>query len=490
MNPDKTNGRALISGLNLETEIDTAIMQLTLTYEYFSRKKMNAKPPANGAKPVKAFHLIQSFAPGECSAREAHAIGIEWVRQAFGEDYQAMVCTHTDHDHIHNHVLLCPYSLSGKKFNSNLNTLKRIRDVSDSICREQGIGIMEQLRAKPDHEPSSMSYGEWKHRKMGTSWKERIRVRIDLLVKSVNSLEELLSQLESVGYTIKRGKYISVKAPDQGRAVRLISLGKAYAENTLASRIEERAAARTKEKSFREFVDELWEEYRSSTGEFSKKYPDIYQLSHQLTVINRDHIRSIKELEDMINSVREEIEKIETEIRNGDVTSFHIDKYSERLDELRTKEKAYHDIIETFKLSDKGNYIDRIYNESQRRFVEQEQARKQLLSAESYEIYLPNNDNYPPLRELKKIPTTADYTKIFEGKMNFPDNERIGEKLEKIFNSIPQGRVGMIIKLGGTAYYTDDFGFKQLKRFDDSEPEQEHKKSFEQKITTKKKRER
>ena len=63
MNPDKTEKCELVTGLNLETDADTAMQQLTLTYERYSRKKMNAKPPTEGAKPVKAFHLIQSFAP-------------------------------------------------------------------------------------------------------------------------------------------------------------------------------------------------------------------------------------------------------------------------------------------------------------------------------------------------------------------------------------------------------------------------------------------
>ena len=198
MNPEKTDERKLVTGLNLETDIETAMQQLTLTYERYSHRKMNSKPN-KGAKPVKAFHLIQSFSPGECSAEEAHAIGVEWLRKAFGEDFQAMVCTHTDRDHIHNHVLLCPYSLSGKKFNSNLRSLKTIRDVSDRICREHGIGVMEQLRERPNHEPSSMSYGEWLHRKLGDSWKERIRARVDILAESINSLDELLSALEEQG---------------------------------------------------------------------------------------------------------------------------------------------------------------------------------------------------------------------------------------------------------------------------------------------------
>ena len=461
---------------NLEKDADTAMMQLTLTYEQFSHRSIHAPPPAKGAKPIKAFHVIQSFAPGECSAEEAHKIGIEWVRKAFGKRYQAMICTHVDKQHIHNHVLLCPYDLKGKKFNSNLNSLKQIRDKSDEICREHGIGVMEQLRAQPDHQSCAMTYGEWKHCKMGTSWKERIRTRINLLAQTVDSFDELLAKLESQGYTIKRGKYISVKAPDQGKAVRLISLGEAYTETNLTSRIKEYVDSRPKDKTLKDYIEDLWEEYHNKTGEFSEAEPDAYELSRQLQIINAEHITSILEVEGKLENVQKEIEKIEIEIRGGDVPSFRIDKYSERLAELRAKENDYQAIKDSYDLSQKGNYFDRIYNETQRRFDEQENAKKQPLKAESYEIYLPNDDNYPPLSERNKLTTTADYTKIFEGKMNFDENERVGEKLEKIYDAIPQGRVGIIIKLGGVAYYTDEVGFKQLKSFDDPEPEREQEK--------------
>ena len=498
MNPDKTEEMVYVTPRNLEKDADTAMMQLTLTYEQFSHRSIHAPPPAKGAKPIKAFHVIQSFAPGECSPEEAHAIGIEWVRKAFGKRYQAMICTHVDKQHIHNHVLLCPYDLKGKKFNSNLNSIKHIRDVSDEICRAHGIGIMEQLRAQPDHQSCAMTYGEWKHCKMGTSWKERIRTRIDLLAQSVDSFDELLAKLESQGYTIKRGKYISVKAPDQGRAVRLLTLGGAYTEQCLSRQIEEYVGSRPKDKTLKDHIEDLWEEYHNKTGEFSEAEPDAYELSRQLQIINAEHIDSIRILEGKLENVQKEIEKIETEISGGDVPSFRIDKYSERLSELRTKENDYQAIKDSYDLSQKGNYIDRIYNEAQRRFDEQEKEKKRLLKAESYEVYLPNDDNYPPFSEWKEYPTTADYTKIFEGKMNFDENERIGEKLEKIYDAIPRGGVGMIIKLGGVAYYTDEVGFKQLKSFDDPEPEREQEKienkpleqekAAEQKNTPKKKR--
>lgn len=146
-------------------------------------------------------------------------------------------------------------------------------------------------------------------------------------------LDELLAELEMLGYTIRRGKYISVKAPDQQRAVRLKTLGEDYTVESLASRI-------------------LWKDVGSGgsllgqPSELSKLYTatiynveqlaltgrkvqrkrnnstpyspqndmDVYKLSAQLTIINRDVLRSIVEVEGKIKQLRYEVEKARQEL--------------------------------------------------------------------------------------------------------------------------------------------------------------------------------
>ncbi len=79
------------------------------------------------------------------------------------------------------------------------------------------------------------AYNEWEHKKKGTSWKQHIRDEIDSLIPKVQSLDELLAELESRGYTVKRGKYISLKAPNQEKAVRTKTLGDDYSGSTSQS---------------------------------------------------------------------------------------------------------------------------------------------------------------------------------------------------------------------------------------------------------------
>ena len=59
----------------------------------------------------------------------------------------------------------------------------------------------------------------------GTSYKAKLKAAIDRLLPGCSDLEELLRRLQREGYEIKRGKYISARAPDQERFTRLKTLG-------------------------------------------------------------------------------------------------------------------------------------------------------------------------------------------------------------------------------------------------------------------------
>ena len=75
----------------------------------------------------------------------------------------------------------------------------------------------------------------------GTSYKAKLKAAIDRLLPACSNLEELLRRLQREGYEIKRGKYISARAPDQERFTRLKTLGVDYTEEALAARIAGRS---------------------------------------------------------------------------------------------------------------------------------------------------------------------------------------------------------------------------------------------------------
>ncbi|MFR3921660.1 MAG: relaxase/mobilization nuclease domain-containing protein [Dysosmobacter welbionis] len=53
----------------------------------------------------KGYHIIQSFAPGEVTPDQAHAVGVEFARRLLGDRYEAVVSTHLNKAHLHSHIV-------------------------------------------------------------------------------------------------------------------------------------------------------------------------------------------------------------------------------------------------------------------------------------------------------------------------------------------------------------------------------------------------
>ena len=97
MNPAKTQGGKLVSGVNLfipPRDWQAPTNQMLRTKERFN------KPGGR-----LAYHLEQSFKEGEVTPELAHKIGVELARELFGGRYEVVVATHVDKVHIHNHIL-------------------------------------------------------------------------------------------------------------------------------------------------------------------------------------------------------------------------------------------------------------------------------------------------------------------------------------------------------------------------------------------------
>jgi cobyric acid synthase len=82
------------------------------------------------------------------------------------------------------------------------------------------------------------SYAEYAaDRDGGGSWKSKLKIAIDSSIPQSKDIEDFLKRLEEQGYEIKRGKYISVRAPGQERFTRTKTLGEDYTEDSITKRI-------------------------------------------------------------------------------------------------------------------------------------------------------------------------------------------------------------------------------------------------------------
>ena len=209
----------------------------------------------------------------------------------------------------------------------------------------------------------SLTYNEWEHQKRGTSWKQKIRLEIDRLIASVKNIDELLYELELLGYTVKRGKYISIKAPEQQRFVRTKTLGEDYTAESIASRILWRDVganvtlsgepAPIRDDYIRTINDvsqlardgKKIQRKRDKTASYSPENDmDVYKLSAQLTIINRDNIHSIGELEGKIENLKCEYENARQELNSLTVQQ-------DKFDSLVEQAETYFSIVDKPQIS-------------------------------------------------------------------------------------------------------------------------------------------
>ncbi len=228
-NPDKTDGKMLISSFGCSYE--TADIEFGYTLSQARDKGNNL-----------AFHLIQSFAPGEVDYQKAHEIGRQLADAVTKGQHEYVLTTHIDKGHVHNHIIFCAVNfVDHHKYNSNKRSYYGIRNMSDKLCRENGLSVVV-----PGKGSKGKSYAEYQAEKTGTSWKGKLKIAVDALIPQVSSFEELLTRLQAAGYEIKPGKYVSCRAPGQERFTRLKTLGADYTEEAIRERIAGRRAKAAK----------------------------------------------------------------------------------------------------------------------------------------------------------------------------------------------------------------------------------------------------
>ncbi len=184
-NPDKTDEGILISSYGCSHE--------TAAYDFkFALSKTSQSDPN------KAYHLIQSFLPGEVSKRQAHQIGVELADKLLEGKYSYVVSTHIDKGHVHNHVIFCAAdNVNHEKYHDCKKTYYNIRSLSDDLCREHELSVITP------GEKRGKTYKEWQSGKNGSAWKERLKSDIDEAIKTASTYEGCIDLIRAKGYEVK-----------------------------------------------------------------------------------------------------------------------------------------------------------------------------------------------------------------------------------------------------------------------------------------------
>lgn len=223
-NPDKTEQRLFECAINCE--LPTAYEEMQVTKD--KHKKTGGRL---------AYHIIQSFKPGEVTPEQAHNIGIDFARRCFGERYEVVIGTHLDKQHLHNHLVVNSVSfVDGKKYRDNFEDFYGgVRGISDSLCRKYGLSVIDNPQGHGKH------YTEWEAENEGKpTIRKQIQDDIDNIIAASFTFKSFLDELKRRGYTVKYGdniKYMAVRPPHSQKFIRLKSLGDDYTEETIRLRL-------------------------------------------------------------------------------------------------------------------------------------------------------------------------------------------------------------------------------------------------------------
>ena len=290
-NPDKTDGKTLVSSFGCSYE--TADIEFGFTLAQAIEKGNNL-----------AHHLIQSFEPGEVDYEKAHAIGKQLADAVTKGQHEYVLTTHIDKGHIHNHIIFCAVNfVDYHKYNSNKRSYYGIRNMSDKLCRENGLSVVV-----PGKGSKGKSYAEYQAEKVGTSWKGKLKTALDALIPQVSSFEELLTRLQAAGYEIKPGKYVSCRAPGQERFTRLKTLGADYTEEAIRERIAGRRAKAAKAPREQRGVSLLIDIENSIKAAQSKGYEQwakIHNLKQAAKTMNFLTEHKIEQYADLVSRTLE-----------------------------------------------------------------------------------------------------------------------------------------------------------------------------------------
>lgn len=222
-NPEKTDGGLLVDSYRCVPEFVAQQMEAT---------EKECKTRGNRH----AYHLMQSFSPDDnITPEQALEIGKSFANQVTGGKHEYVIAVHTDQDHIHCHIIFnaTNYKDGNKYRYSGVAERDRIRDISDKLCRDNGLSVIERFSGKR----GKGWYAYDKNKK--APLRQKLKEAIDKAIAASGNFEEFVELMELEGYIFKQGKHIAfiMETENGPKTIRCKSIGDYYTEEIIRDRI-------------------------------------------------------------------------------------------------------------------------------------------------------------------------------------------------------------------------------------------------------------
>lgn len=363
----KTEKQFYVSGVNCTSK--NALQEMILTKKHFGKEKG-----------ILAYHGFQSFAEGEVTAEQAHQIGVKLAEELWGDKYEVIVATHLNTKHYHNHFVLNSVSfVDGKKYINNRENYAMMRKISDELCREYGLSVIEEKPCGKHNIDYTKYYNSFIQK---SDYYTTTKEDVDFAIKQAYSYKNFETILKKMGYTITiRANKISLCRPPYKRNIRIErSFGMEYSIRNINERIMNSDMAKVpfpeERRKYRRYTGKkqvikirfdrgslyrlylhycyILKVYPKSkktrikiTPEMRKEIKKMEEISDEIKFLCRNKIKTTKELFSYKELVTDEL-KNQMKVRNTLRRKRQKEKESEK------RQKLCDDILD---LSDKIKYL-------------------------------------------------------------------------------------------------------------------------------------
>ncbi|QUN13818.1 relaxase/mobilization nuclease domain-containing protein [Clostridium sp. C1] len=222
----KTEEQLFVSGINCSPK--TALEEMSITKEQYGK--------TDG---ILGFHAFQSFAEGEVTPEQCHAIGVRLAEEMWGDRFEVVVSTHINTNHYHNHFVINSVSFKdGKRYYDKRETYAELRRLSDSLCEEYGLSVIQE---KPCRN-SKINFANYqKDLNNKVNYYSIAKEDLDRAIGMATSYYDFEDLMKAMDYElIYRANKLSIKRSPYKKNIRIERyFGSEYSIERITQRIEE-----------------------------------------------------------------------------------------------------------------------------------------------------------------------------------------------------------------------------------------------------------
>lgn len=254
VNPVKTDGSVLVGGVNVMPDAELAYEQMCETKQTFGKELGR-----------QGYHVVLSCPIGEGDPQTMYQLTKEFIEEYLGDRYEALFAVHVDKGHLHSHIVFNSVSMiDGYKYQYTKGDWKNIiQPITNRLCEKYGWSV---IPAEYTKNSERMSRGEYEYQKF---LKEVMLSDVEYCMSNAENMDEFIWNLKELGYEVKQGKHLAIKAGGMKKFRRLDTLDECFSVDQIEETL---AAVKGKDTTVKLITNDDYKSFKHWTSEYQRSF--------------------------------------------------------------------------------------------------------------------------------------------------------------------------------------------------------------------------